>query len=416
MTLPRLFFFTFLVSLSGCIEPTSGVFPSPSGVSTPVVGPHGPAPDQSAYQCSTSIGSSCKTPLGRFWMPGWIITSAAARGTKAAFIAYPTRPNGGADFVGPQRLGQIDLVTGNIDWLIPLANAQYDYYLTYDMTIAPNGDVIVAATGYGELLLGDKISEFDGFVASFNTFGQKRFAHRFEIRDAEPIGSQRPRFINAKIVADDIIRVQTAFQVTDPDQPTVVPIHIFAFTMEGALTYRQEVPIASGSFNGYAWSVEDGTIWVKTYPGPFRRYSKDAALLNTFDLSAQDIDIRGFAAMGSTFGLVNLTTKGMTNELHRFDVEKPLVPLFNEPTFPEFHASEIVHTVGFERTYFVELGYMGRSHRFARIDVNGARGPVISCENVNARYTLLDNGDAVLHRHTGELGAETGSEWIVQPL
>jgi len=349
-------------------------------------------------------------------MPGLMVTAAAARGTKAAFIAYPTRPNGGADFVGPQRAGQIDLITGNVDWLIPLGKAENDYYLTYDIDIAPNGDVIFAASGYGELLLGDKISQSDGFVASFDSFGNKRFAHRFEIRDVEPIGSPRPLFINARIVADDMIRVQTAFQVTDPGQPTVAPIHIFGFTMEGALTYRQEVPMTSGSFNGYAWPVEDGTLWVKTFPGPYRRYAKDAALLNTLELPAQDMDIRGFAAMGSTFGLINLTTKGMTNDLHRFDVDGSLELLFSEPTFPEFHASEIVHTVGFERTYFVAMDYMGRSHRFTRIDANGSRGPTISCASVRYGYTLFDNGDAVFHRHTGDLGAENGTEWIVQPL
>jgi hypothetical protein len=334
----------------------------------------------------------------------------AARGNKVAFVAYRTLPKGGADFGTPQQAGQIDLVTGNIDWLVPLGNAQYDYYLTYDMAIAPNGDVIIAASGYGELLLGDKLGQFDGFIASFDTNGNKRFAHRFEIHDVEPSIADRPHFVGAKIVTDDVIRVCTGFYVTPPGQATFTAVHLFSFTTEGTQTYRKEVPKEPGGYYTHVYPVADDSWWVYHAPAPYYRYSKDGSVINTL-VPPADAIMMGFAPMGLTSGLINLTTKGMTNELHHFDVEIPLVPLFNEPTFPQFHAAAIRQTLGFAKTYFIESAYNGASHRFATIDAQGHRGPVTTLEGITHQFALFDEGLGVFFRAT-----DSGTEWIVQPL
>jgi hypothetical protein len=343
-------------------------------------------------------------------MPGWIVTAMAVRGNKAAFTAYPTLPEGSADLGAQQQGGQIDLETGQIDWLVPLGKGQNDYYLTYDIAVAPNGDVILCGTGYGEPLLGSKLGQFDGFVASFDTFGKKRFAQRLEIFDIEPNIAERPQIVGATIVTDDVIRIRTSFYVTNPGQAMFTAVHVFSFTLDGMLTYRAEVPQVPGTFGTATWPAADGTLWIFHPPGPLYQYSKTGSVLNTLT-PPNDGDLRGFAAMGPTSGLINLTTNGITNELYHFDVESSLVPLFNEPIHPEFHAATLVHSLGFAKTYFVETGYTGLSHRFARIDTKGSRSLVTALEKVNHRFALLDNGDGVFFRIE-----DSGTEWIVQPL
>jgi hypothetical protein len=358
----RLFSLTLLCWLPGCFEPAADLFDSATGEPEP---PAGPAPDQDGYRCTSASGSACPAPRRRIWMPGWIVIQMAARGNKAAFVAYPALPGGGAD---------------------------------------------LGASGHGALLLGEGIGWQDGFLASFDRYGKKRFARRLEIFDEPPPPDERPTLIGMKIVAGDAIRVQTAFHLTKKDQPTIAPIHLFAFTMEGSQVSREEVPIVPGSYNGWTWPAADGTLWIKTYPGPFRRYSEEGAVLAMLDLP-EGADMRGFAPTGPHSGLINLTTKGYTNELHRFDLGAPLTLLFEEETFPQFHASALVHTLGFAGMYFVEMSYDGLSHRFARIDPEGNRGPVTTVGNVNHRFTVLDGGDGVFYRFL-----PSGTEWIVQPL
>lgn len=223
--------FAFAVLVCGCLDPNVGAVYAPP-----------------KNRCPSSTDFSCQTLQSQVWLANWYVTAMAARGTKAAFVAYPILPGGGPNTVASDQLGQLDLATGHLDWIVPLGKDADDYYSTSDITIAPSGDIIVAGTGYGEYLLGDKVSQFDGFVAGFDPSGKKRFARRFEIRDAEPNIAYRPRANGAKIIADDILRVQTSFQMVDPGQPPVVAVHLFSFTPEGSQLSRLEVPIEPGSF------------------------------------------------------------------------------------------------------------------------------------------------------------------------
>jgi len=397
------------LALSALVPLLAGCFdPSYDGTEGPVF-PEQPPPDK-PYACASSVSMSCVAPQVRAWLPGWIVTFMAARGDKAAFVAYPALPSGGADRAAVQHLGQLSLANKTLDWVLPLGKTQDDFYLLYDIVIAPNGDVIVGASGYGELLLGDKIGQFDGFVASFDSFGKKRFAQRFNIFDVEPPINERPQLINLKIIANDSVFVQTAFQYTKANQPTIVPIHLFAFSPDGKQTLRQEVPIVQGSYSGTMWPVPDGTMWIKPFPGPYYRYSKTGQILDTFELQPS-AEMRGFTPMSSKTMLINLTTKGMTNEMYRFELGTPLVPLFSEETFPQFHAAAIVPSLDFQRTYLVSLNYNALAHRIQSIDVNGQRSAATTVQNVHSRFTILDNGDAVFARQT-----DFGTEFIVQPL
>jgi hypothetical protein len=336
----------------------------------------------------------------------------ASRGNKVAFSAYPELAKGGANFAEPLHAGQIDLETGKLDWLFPLGTTFDDYYMTYDMAMAPNGDVIFAAHGYGTTLVGAGGYQFDGFVAVFDTFGTKRFAKRLEIWDEPPPIDNRPQFVSATIIADDDIRICTGFYVTPPGQPTFTAFHIFSFTPEGTQTYRLEVPQVPNTYQIYAYPVIDDSMWVYHPPGPPYRYSKGGDVLDTLEVPPPpDADFRGFSPIKSTSGLINFTTKGITNELYRFDVELPLVPLFNEPVFPQFQAGQIRQTLGFDKTYFIEMGYNGSSYRFATIDAQGNRGSATTLEKITGRFVLLDNGSGVFFRVT-----DIGTEFIVQPL
>ncbi len=336
----------------------------------------------------------------------------ASRGNKVAFSAYPELTKGGADFGAPLHAGQIDLETGKLDWLFPLGTTFDDFYMTFNMAMAPNGDVIFAAKGYGTTLVGAGGYQHDGFVAVFDTFGTKRFAKRLEIWDAPPPIDNRPNFVSATIIADDVIRITTGFYVTPPGQPTFTAAHLFSFSPEGTQSYRQEVPQVPDSYSTYAYPVVDDSLWVYHPPGPMYRYSKGGDVLDTLQVPPPpDADFRGFSPIESTSGLINFTTKGMTNELHRFDIELPLVPLFNEPAFPQFHAGVIRQTLGFAKTYFIEMGYSGSSQRFATIDAKGHRGPVTTLEGITGRFVLLDNSVGVFFRVT-----DFGTEFIVQPF
>ncbi|HRI68907.1 MAG TPA: hypothetical protein PK156_31975, partial [Polyangium sp.] len=101
--------------LAGCLEPTSEVFVQDSSV--PRGGPNGSAPDASAYHCTVPNGSSCQTPRARMWLPGWTVGLMAARGNKVAFSAYPVPPQGSTNAGAPLYGGQLDLTTGNLDWI-----------------------------------------------------------------------------------------------------------------------------------------------------------------------------------------------------------------------------------------------------------------------------------------------------------
>ena len=210
----------------------------------PITGPGGSAPDQGAYQCSTSTSSACKSPQSRIWLPGWSASAVAARGHKIAFSAYPTKPDGEPDLGAPQYAGQIDSSTGKLEWLVPLAAEYGDFYQTYAIALTPQGDIVMAAKGYGNMLVGEGGYQFDGFVVSFDSSGNKRFGKRLEIWDTPPPLDERPQFVSATIIADDVLRVATGFYVTLPGQPTYTAVHIFSFMQDGTQTYRKEVPAA----------------------------------------------------------------------------------------------------------------------------------------------------------------------------
>jgi hypothetical protein len=388
--------------LGGCIDPSAQI---DGGTQFPAQ----PPPDK-PYQCGVSTGAPCAEPRARAWVPGWSLTNLAARGNKVAFTAYPTLPTGGANSAEPQYLGQLDWNKGTLDWMVKLGTQQYDVYWVYDLTIAPSGDIILGATGYGESLLGSKVSQFDGFIASFDSLGKKRFAQRLEIWDVKPQPGYEPRLNSLEIIAGDDIFVQTAFQDTPPNQATQFPVHLFAFKSTGEQMFRKEVPTTPSTYGGTMWAVPDGSMWIETIVGQFRRYSKTGDVLDTFELQP-DAQMRGFIAMNAKTMLINLTTKGMTNELYRFDIGAPLVPLFGESTFPEFHAAGMAHSVDYGRAYFVSLAYNGLSERIQSIDTNGNRGPATTVRNVFSRIGLLESGEGVFARYT-----EFGTEFIVQPL
>lgn len=406
--MPRFFHFLSLVFsslvpvLSGCIDPSLEVASGSTFPDQP--------PADKPYACASSTGKGCSTPRYRTWVPGWYVIEMAARGDKVAFVAYPNFPAGGVNVGEPKYLGQVSLDKGTLDWVVRIGKDQDDVFSIYDIAIAPNGDVIVGANGYGELLLGSKKGQFDGFIGSYDSLGKKRFAHRLEHADVEPPPHERPRLINLKIITNENTFVQTASHVTQLDQATKVPLFLYAFAPDGTKLLQQEVPFSQATYNGHMWSVPDGTMWIKSFPGPFRRYSKTGEILDTFELQP-NVDMRGFSAMSAKTMLINLTTKGMTNEMYRFDVGAPLSPLFSENTFPQFHAAEIRHSLGYAQTYMVSLEYSAMSHRIQSIDVNGNRGPAITVKNVHTRFPILDNGDAVLARLT-----DFGTEFIVQPL
>jgi hypothetical protein len=388
--------------LSGCLDPSLEV----AGGS---VFPEQPPPDR-PYQCGSSSGKPCAEPRARVWVPGWYVLESAARGDKVAFVAYPCFPNGGANTGEPKYLGQVSVDKGTLDWVVPIGKNQGDVYNVYDLTLAPSGDIIVGASGYGELLLGNKVGQFDGFIASFDSSGKKRFAQRLDNSDGELPPYERPQLINLKIIVNENIFVHTGWQVTPLNQQTKVPLFLYAFAPNGTRILRQEVPFSQATHGGHMWAVPDGTMWSKAFPGPFRRYSQKGEILDTFELQPS-AEIRGFAAMSPKTMLINLTAKGMTNEMYRFDFGAPMTPLFSENTFPEIHAAEINQSIGFAHTYMVSLGYSATAHRIQSIDVDGKRGPATTVTNVHTRFTILDSEEAVLVRLT-----DFGTEFIVQPL
>lgn len=395
------FFSPISAILTGCLDPSLDVAGGASFPQSP--------PPELPYQCAHSVTMTCPAPRFRVWLPGWYILETAARGNKVAFAAYPNFPTGGVNQAEPKYLGQVSLDTGDLDWIVPIGKNQEDVYTIYDLTITPKGDVVVGASGYGELLLGNKMGQFDGFIASFDSSGKKRFAQRLDNTDNPPV-IERPRLINLKILANENIFVHTAWHVTPLNQPTKVPLFLYAFTPIGTMVLRQEIPITAATYNGSMWAVPDGTMWSKAFPGPFRRYSQQGEILDMFELQP-DVDMPGFAATSAKTMLINLTTKGMTNELYRYDVGGTMTALFSESAFPEFHASDIKHSLNLAATYFVALKYSGLSHRIQSIDTNGTRGSATTVQNVHSRFTILDNGDAVLVRQT-----DFGTEFIVQPL
>ncbi|HRI68908.1 MAG TPA: hypothetical protein PK156_31980 [Polyangium sp.] len=404
----------FLLVLStwvvGCVEPAEEVFVASTNPQDPITGPDGPAPDQGGYQCSISDSSSCKGPQSRIWLPGWLVTAMAARGHKIAFSAYPTKPDGEPDLGAPQHAGQVDSITGKLEWHVPLATEYGDFYQNYDIAVTPQGDIVMAAKGYGNMLVGEGGYQFDGFLVSFDSSGNKRFGKRLEIWDTPPPPAERPEFVSATIIADDVVRVATGFYITLPGQPTYTAVHIFSFTPEGTQTYRKDVPFAPETYNTHTWPVADGSVWVHKFPGVAHHYSKAGEILDTLEID-KGIDMRGFVPIGPAFGLLNFTTKGMTNELHRFELGAPFELLFDEPTPPQFHAASFRQTLDLSTTYFYEMGYDGLSHRLSTIDAHGNRGPVATYLGMDSHFTRLDDGSAVFVRFV-----KGGTEFITQPL
>ncbi len=382
------------ISSSGCIDPNSGAFEYPA--------------NPSKYHCTTSTGSACQPPRARYWYPQWIVTAMAARGDKVAFTAFPPIPEG-AKYPPPRYLGQIDLETGLVDWSVKLGTTYDDFNTTYDLTIAPNGDVIVVGRGYGELLFGDRSVEWDGFVVAFDSRGHKRFARRLVYYPDKLPAKVHTTLVSAKIVADNELRVQTAFYYTD-NGFTTAPVHVFSFALDGTPHGILEVPISPGSYSGYAWPVVDGSLWIRTFPGPYRRYAKDGTILDTIQLQP-GAEVRGFMSAGPTTVLLNISPQGYTNDLYRYDTGLPLTALFGEPTPAEFHAGWFVPTSSLTTNYFHEMSYDGLAQRLSKIDAKGNRGPTTTLHQVSHKLTVFDHGEGVF------CGIyPTGTEFIVQAL
>ena len=399
--------------LAGCLEPTSEVFVQDSSV--PRGGPAGPAPDASVYHCTSSNGSPCQTPRARMWLPGWIVTMMAARGNKVAFSALPTSSSGEVEPGSSHYAGQLDLTTGNLDWILPLGTDRDDFQYDYDMSITPDGDVVIAASGYGELLLGEGGYQFDGFLAAFDSLGKKRFAKRFEIWDTLPEPQLRPRFVGATIVADDLIRVRTAFFESQGPNYDPMVMHIFSFQNEGTQIGRVAVPLVKNLFWEETHPSRDGSLWIWQAPGPMYHYSKAGDLLDSMDITKDEpldlADPRGFVPNDAESVLVNLSDNGWTNEIYRFAPGSSSTLLFSEPKGDPFAAAHFRQSLGLTKNYFCEMNGDATVYRIATISAQGHRGPASVVGGVAYRFVIYDDDVGVFYRTN-----DTGTEFIVQPL
>jgi hypothetical protein len=397
-----------------CVNPNEDLFAEYSD--DPRVGPSGPAPDAEAYGCEMANGSSCKKALARIWLPGWRSFMMAARGNKAAFCGYRALPSGQLE---PQMIlhgGQVDLTTGQVDWIIPLGKDQQDFEYIYDAHVAANGTVVFLGSGFGKLLIDDAGSQRDNITVAFDQNGTKLFAKRLEIWDTAP--KYRPTFIGSKTFSDDVLRIRTSFHSFPEAQPglTIFAANLFTLQFDGTQTLRVDVPQTTSIHYEDTHLGPDGSIWTWQAPAPMYQYSKDGKIVHTFDIEKpENLDVgitRGFAPIGSESVLANLSsTKGATNEVYQYDAGKPRTLVFEEPQQNQFGAGEMRTSLDGSRAYFIEQGYDGSTYRFATIADQGKRGPVAIVHGVLYQFSLYDQGVGVFYRVN-----EQGTEFIVQPL
>lgn len=398
----------------GCLNSSTDIFAEYS--SEPKLGPNGPAPDADAYQCTTGNGSSCPIPRARIWLPGWRSFMMAARGHKAAFCGYRALPSAQLE---PQMIlhgGQVDLTTGQLDWVVPLGKNQQDFEYVYDAHVTASGAVVFLGSGFGELLIDEAGHQRDNITAAFDENGHELFAKRLEIWDIPP--TYRPAFIGSKTFSDDVLRIRTSFHSFPENNPgaTIFAANIFTLQLDGTQTRRVDVPQYPSIHYEDTHLGPDGSIWTWQAPAPMYKYSKDGTLVHTFAIEKpENLDVaitRGFAPVGPSSVLVNLSsTKGATNEVYQYDAGESRTLLFNEPKQEQFAAGEMRTSLNGSRAYFVEQGSDGSTYRLATIQAQGTRGPVTTVHGVSYRFAIYDEGVGVFYRVN-----ELGTEFIVQPL
>lgn len=398
----------------GCINPNADLFAEYSP--EPRSGPSGPAPDGDAYQCTTENGSSCKKALARIWLPEWRAFMMAARGNKAAFCGYRLLPSGILDQELIMHGGQVDLTTGQVDWVFPLGKDKEDFEYIYDAHVATNGTVVFLGSGFGKLLIDDAGYVGDNITVAFDPNGSKLFAKRLEIWDTPP--KYRPTFIGSKTFSDDVLRIRTSFHSFPEDKPglTVFAANIFTLQFDGTQTQRVDVPETLTIHYEDTHLGPDGTIWTWQAPAPMYQYSKDGKLIHTVQIEKpENLDLaitRGFAPIGPSSVLANLSsTKGSTNDVYQYDADKPRKLVFSEPKQDQFAAGEMRTTLDGSRAYFIEQGNAANTYRLATIADQGKRGPVTTVRGAMYRFAIYDEGIGVFYRVN-----EQGTEFIVQPL
>lgn len=396
--------------LPGCLEPDAEVFSEP----VTVTGPHGPAPDADVVQCESSTGSSCPPPRARIWTPEWYVSLVAARGTEAAFIARRAVPPGQVDPTLPMVVGKLNLGTGQIEWVTSLGNDLEDVTSVYAIAMAPGGDVFVVAQGYGEPSWGEGSGQFDGFLVSFDSgTGQMNFARRFESWDTPPLPNERPRFVGAYlIVDDDMIRACVNFQQLNAQKVDDQAAYLFSFAYDGTQRYRKQLPDIQASSHWWMWPSSDGSSWILGYPYSMAHYSKEADMLESFDLPMVDpFTIRGVLPTGSTSVLVNFMDTSDVNTVQRYDMGAVPTQVTSFPRTDGYGAGTFLQNVSLTQSYVYEMGNMITSHRLRTIDASGRLGPTTTVSGVGYPFVILENGLGVFTR-----GVESGSEWIVQAL
>lgn len=408
------FAFFFPLLASGCLNSNPDLFAEYS--STPRFGPDGPAPDADAYQCTASGGLSCKKALARIWLPEWRAFMTAARGNKAAFCGYRVVPAGQSEGSLIMHGGQVDLTTGQLDWVVPLGNDQMDFQYVYDAHVTASGAAVFIGSGYGKLLIDDAGFQGDNITVAFDEQGHKLFAKRLEIWDTPP--KYRPNFIGSKTFSGDVLRIRTSFHSFPEDKPglTVFAANIFTLQLDGTQIQRVDVPETLSIHYEDTHLGPDGSIWTWQAPGLMYQYSKDGKIIHTIEIEKPanlDVGItRGFSPIGPSSVLANISSaKGATNEVYQYDPGMPRKLVFDEPTQASFGAGVMRTTLNGSRAYFIEQGSDGMTYRLATIAAQGKRGPAAIVHGVLYPFTIYDDGVGVFYRVN-----EQGTEFIVQPL
>ncbi len=396
--------------LLGCLEPDAEVFGEPYTVT----GPNGPAPDADVVQCASSTGSSCPPPRARIWMPDWSVSYVAARGTKAAFIARPVAPSEPNGLASPMYVGKLNLGTGQLEWVTRLGDDLDDVATVYAIAMTPSGHVIVVAQGYGAQYLGDGGGQYDGFLISLHSEnGQTNFARRFESWDTPPLPNERPRFVGVDlIIDDDSIRACVNFQQLNAQKQDDQAAYLFSFAYDGTQRYRERLPDIQT--NSYWWMrpSSDGSSWVLGYPYSMAHYSKEAKLLDSFDLPMVDpFTIRGFLPVGSTSLFVNFMDNSDINTVQRYQGGGMPMQVASFLRTDGYGAGTFMQNVSLTQSYVYEMGNFITSHRLRTIDTNGELGPTTTIDGVGYPFVILEYGIGVFVRE-----AHPGSEWIVQAL
>lgn len=395
------------LGLPACLDPSLTLLPVPE---RPVI-----AEDVSSYQCEGPDGAACPPRELHVLLKGYWVLEMGARGDTGAFVARRLLNDtevGALDVEGDVYLGRINLKTGALDWLVTIGKGyDYDVGSVSHVQVAPGGDIVVSFSGYGNTLIGEKRTEFEGIVARFDSQGNKRFATRIELLDQPPASANLyPRINTLALVAGNIrTYVNTSSYFADG----IPHIHLLALEADGSMAYLKELYASTSTYSTWMWPAADGSMWIFGPPGDIKRWSHEGELIESFEIPvAVDVNsVRGLASQGSRHVLINLSTKGMTNELYLLDSQKGISHLHDIPTFPEHNAGQIRATPDLTGLIFEELGYTIQSIRFSRIDIQGKRGPAYLVHGVDSRFAVLDGSEGVLIKYT-----KAGTEWIRQPF